>query len=147
MTCYLTRSLTPGHLYSLSHGTLLGTGEVLRHRRRSCSPQSVSAALHRENSNLIMGGQMARCDCSSSLAANLVHPIICYPVLATIPRPTQLFISSAWFVLPFRLHALEQSLSFYLMLGFSDQAGIQVVLQYRYYIMVILLQRWNKCYI
>lgn len=111
------------------------------------SLQNCSAALHRKNSNLIMGGQMAHWDCSSSLAANPVHPIICYPVLATIPRPTHLFISSAWFVLPFRLVALEQRLSFYITQGFSDWADIQVVLQYRYYIVVVLLQRWNKCYI
>lgn len=93
---------------------------LTEHRRSSktssvflqVSLQNCSAVLHRENSNLT-GGQMACCDCSSSWAANPVHPIICYPVFATTPRPTHLFVSSTWFVLPFRLHASEQRLSFY----------------------------------
>lgn len=128
MTCYLTTSLTPafvaglnlpallGHLYPFSHDTLLSIGEAPRQSPVlfQVSLQNCSAVLHREHSNLITGGQMACCDCSSSLAANPVHPIICYPFFATTPRPTHLFVSSTWFVLPFRLHASEQRLSFYL---------------------------------
>lgn len=133
------------HLHPCPHDTLLRIGEasgqspVLLH----VSLQNCSAVLHGENSNLITGGQMVCWDCSSPLAAKPVHPIICYPVFATTPRPTHLFVSSTWFVLPFRSYTSEKRLSFCLIPCCPDQVGIRV-LQYKYYIIVKLLQGWRK---
>lgn len=108
-------SLPLNHLHPCPHDTLLGIGEAPGRSPvllLQVSLHNCSVVLHGDKSDLIMGGQMACCDCSSSSVANPVHPIICYSVFATTPRPTHLFVSSTWFVLPFRLLALEKRSTF-----------------------------------
>lgn len=116
LSVFLSCPLLLGYLHPFSHATLLSIEEAPRQKVLPSSRCLFQTALLYcvERTNLITGGQMACCDCSSLLAANPLHPIICYPVFATTPRPTHLFVSSTWFVLPFRSHALEQRLSFHL---------------------------------